>query len=98
MTYTSLNPQQWKWVYFAAAATLIVIFLHSPWTGYATSSFSSVTWKDYRFPFTDWHTEAPLVLWLGNVVNLIATLALIALLTGIALFANRDSPTPRGDA
>ena len=76
-------------MYTAAAAAVIVIFLHSPWTGYDTY-YIGYLGGQIPSPFSAWKSHDPLVSWLGFVINLLATLTLIALLLVIALFATRD--------
>ena len=97
----AMNKKQSTGIYLAVAVILFIFFLHSPWSGYETIEFLSLTDTDPLFynlsngylklGFWDWHSRTPIVPWLGVLKNLAATVIFIVLLTFIWMAASRDS-------
>lgn len=71
-----MNRNQRTGLYISGSAVLIVLFLHSPWTGYGEFYVKYL-------PFLEWHTVSPLVEWLGSVKNTLASIALVIMLATI---------------
>ena len=95
-----MNRKQWHGIYVALAALAVVIFLHSPLTGYQTSFYFEYTKSSGDLPFWEWRAKAPLLPWLGSLENLAASVLLIAVLLAIWVVANRQEAKqpPRSDA
>jgi len=86
-----MNSMQRIGVNVALAIVLVLVFLHSPWSGYEIDSYSEVLGSSADLPFSLWRTSAPLVNWLGFVQNLVASIVLIVLLTALWVAANKSS-------
>jgi hypothetical protein len=92
-----MNLKQRQGAYVALAMLVILLFLHCPWTGYETTWYFELTRSHHDLPPWEWHTNAPLLPWLGSLQNLVASITFIALLAVIWIVANRQATaeTPR---
>jgi hypothetical protein len=89
-----MNTKQLRGAYTTLVTLLLVVFSHSPWSGYRTTSYDEFTKSFVDLPLWEWQTIAPLVPWLGLLQNLTASVVLIALLALIWVIANRHDVNP----
>jgi hypothetical protein len=95
-----MTSKQWQGIYAALAAFLLLVFLHSPWSGYETTWYVQFTNSMGNLPLWEWHTIEPILPWLGSLKNLAASTVFIALLGAVWIVANRPASkgTPPSDA
>lgn len=82
-----MNHRQRMGVFVAAVLAIVLIVLHSPWTGYTIdagpSSVGRLPFESSSLPLSQWHTNDPLIQWFGNCMNFVAVLAAICALLAL---------------
>ena len=91
-----MNSIQKAAVFSAATLLVILVVLHSPWTGYETGHQIMVDSYGNRriggaanWPVSDWHSAEPVARWFGGPVNFIVVAVALAGLTGLLCYLYR---------
>ena len=90
-----MNSIQKAAVFSAATLLVILVVLHSPWTGYETEqqilvdSNSTMLISGEKWPVSDWHSAEPVARWFGGLVNFIVVAVALAGLTGLLCYLYR---------
>ena len=94
-----MNSIQRGGLFVTALLVAALVALHSPWTGYVVETgprvLGRIWFESTTLPVSRWTTEDPLVPWFGNVLNFLAMIVLIAVVSAVWLYLFR-SPRPAG--
>ena len=100
-----MNQLQRAGIFVAVVLIVLVVGLHSPWTGYEIDQWEHTSYvigqsELVYLPFNVWQTKAPVSLWFGYVLNVVCLLAGIAVVLGawLYLFKTKMSDLTRPEA
>ena len=76
----NLNSTQRLGAFVALTTIAILIFLHQPWSGYETFSVNMLGRLNLgttEYSFFQYKSRLPIVEWLGDMTNFLASIALV---------------------
>ena len=91
-----MNSIQKAAIFAAATLLVILVILHSPWSGYETGvkiltdeNGIMMVMGDRYWPVSEWHSSDSVITWFGGLINFIVVALSLVGLTGFLCYLYR---------